>query len=82
MSLRGSNDERTLCEVLREINDIMQGEPKHKEVLEKLREAESMAKKMAYKLLDYNKEVFKEWWDKNPEYEKTLKLRMSEKYIA
>ena len=82
MSLRGSNDERTLCEVLREINDIMQGENKHPEVLIKLKEAESMAKKMAYKLLDYNKDVFREWWKKNPDYEKTLKLRMTEKYIV
>lgn len=40
MSLRGAAESRTLCEVLREINDILQGNPIHEEILPKLIEAE------------------------------------------
>jgi len=35
MSLRGAVEKRTLCEVLREINDLLQGQPIHKQVLPK-----------------------------------------------
>jgi hypothetical protein len=40
-----------------------------------------MAKRMGHKLREYNKEYDKDWWAANPDYEKALKLRMSEKYI-
>ena len=78
MTLRSANGARTVCEVLREINDVMQGEPKHLAVLAKLREAEAMCKKMALKLYDYNKNYDKGWWDANPDYEEDLKRRTDE----
>lgn len=81
--MRNASHLRTLCEVLREINDLHQGDTEHdREVRRKLTEAEGMAKKMAFRLLDYNKDAFREWWDDNPEYEKRLRKRLSKKYCT
>lgn len=67
-----ASDKRTICEVLREIGDLHQDEGTKK----LLSEATVMAKKMARKLLEYNKEAFKDFWDKNPDYEADLKRRI------
>jgi len=82
MTLRGSTTVRTVCEVLREINDELQGTAKHKRVLPLLKEAEGMAKKMSKKLLEHNKNVFAGWWAKNPDYEKDVRRRQNENYIS
>jgi hypothetical protein len=82
MSLRGCCEKRTLCEVLREINDTLQGSALHKQILPKLVEAESMGKRMAKKLEEYNKQVFAGWWADNPDYDKDLQRRMNENYIS
>lgn len=82
MSLRSACEKRTICEVLREINDMLQGNPIHPKVLPKLIEAEKMAKKMAGKLVEYNKEIFATWWEANPEYEADLQRRLNESYIS
>ena len=82
MSLRGAVEKRTLCEVLREINDLLQGQSVHRQILPKLIEAENMAKKMAGKLVEYNKEIFADWWQANPDYEKDVKRRLNEHYIS
>ena len=82
MSLRGNCEKRTLCEVLREINDATQGSALHPVVLPKLREAEKMAKKMAGKLVEYNKDIFSDWWAKNPDYEADIQKRLSQTYIT
>jgi hypothetical protein len=82
MSLRGATEKRTICEVLREINDVLQGNPIHSKILPKLIESEAMAKKMAGKLVEYNKEIFSDWWQKNPDYEIDLKRRLDENYIS
>lgn len=83
MSMRDVAKSRTICEVLREINDIHQENSGHdKMVRKKLCEAENMAKRMSKKLLEYNKNVYRGWWNKNPNYEKSLKLRLNEKYCV
>jgi len=83
MSIRGASKQRTICEVLREINDLHQGgSAVDKEVRRLLAEAEDMGKRMSKKLKEYNKEVYRGWWDKNPDYEKDLDRRMNEKYIT
>lgn len=83
MSMRDASHLRTLCEVLREIADIHQGGTIHdSETLKKLAEAERMGKRMSAKLLEYNKEVFAEWWEDNPGYEEDLKRRIDERYIS
>lgn len=82
LSLRGSTTRRTICEVLRKINDELQGTAKHKKVLPLLIEAEGMAKRMSKKLVEYNKGVFKGWWADNPEYEADVRRRLDEHYIS
>jgi len=87
MSMRRVNKFRTLCEVLREINDLHQDtsiptEDHNKNVRHLLAECEVMAKKMAHKLYEYNKEYDKEWWLRNPDYEKDLLERLSKTYIT
>lgn len=85
MSLRNANKVRTICEVLREINDFHQGDTKHdKKVRKKLVEAECMAKKMSHKLLEYNKEYNKGWWEtvEGKKREKLLKKRFSKSYLV
>ena len=72
---RTATKQRTICEVMREIGDIHKDEPTRT----LLREAEDMAKRMAKKLLQYNKEVFRDWWGENPDYEADLNRRMEER---
>lgn len=78
MSMRGANPQRTICEVLREINDYIEPHTDKQlveQVCPRLREAEKMSKRMARKLLEYNKEWDKNWWEKNADYEEDLKLK-------
>lgn len=83
MSLRGSANVRTLCEVLREINDAHQGDNEHDKAMRVLLvEAEDMGKRMAKKLYEYNQKVFAGWWKKNPDYKRDLEKRLNERYIV
>ena len=82
MSLKKANRVRTICEVLREINDVLQNSEIQKKILPKLIEAETMAKKMEKKLIYYNKAGFPEWWGENPDYEKDLARRMNKRYVV
>ena len=80
--MKFASHKRTICEVLREINDIHQGSNEHdKTTRQLLLEAQILAKKMSNKLLDYNKEVFAEWWEDNPDYEKDLRHRINSDYL-
>lgn len=81
--MRKTNKKYTICEVLREINDIHQGDSEIDVITrEKLAIAEQMAKRLGRKLLEYNKEHSKDWWEKNKNYEKNLKIRMSKTYCT
>lgn len=83
MGLRGASDELTVCEVLRRINDLCQGDSdKDCQIRKHLSMAEDMCKRMSFKLLSYNKKMFKGWWKKNKTYENDLKRRLNEKYIV
>jgi len=86
MSIRGANELRTLCEVLREIDDITfqkvgKKSSLFKEVHARLIEAEAMSKKMARALYEYNKKFDTGWWEKNPDYETDLKNRLNKEYL-
>ena len=74
--MRDNNDRLTICEVLRMANDHLQGEG-CTEVRDLLALAERMAKRMAEKLIEYNKKFDSEWWEKNTQYEKTCKRELS-----
>ena len=82
MSLKFVSDARTVCEVLREINDELQGLPVHAKVLPKLREAEGMCKRMAKKLVSYNKNFDAGWWKANPDKAAKIERRLNQKYIT
>lgn len=80
---------RTICEVLREIADLHQPvsicsspEMLNMRTRALLREAQTMAKKMARKLLEYNKKEFEDWWAANPDYEADLRRRMAKDYLV
>lgn len=83
MSLREVANVRTICEVLREINDLVQrdGEP-DATIREKLLEAEDMAKRMSRKLVEYNKQVYAGWWAKNPDKARDIERRLNESYLV
>lgn len=83
MSMRDASNAITICEVLRRINDLNQGDSKREKMTRKLlAEAERMAKKMSLKLLEYNKEVFTNYWEENKNKEEDLKKRMSKNYLT
>lgn len=84
MSMRSAAAMRTLCEVLREIADMHQDTTSlhDAQVRHKLKECESMSKRMGTALLKYNKRFDKEWWEQNPNYEKNLKKRMAITYVT
>ena len=52
--------QRTICEVLREIYDLTEG---NKEITDKLQDAYVMAKKMDAKLRQYHGSYDQEWWE-------------------
>lgn len=81
MSMRDINNTRlTICEVLRCINDRLQGE-KYVDERDMLALAEQMAKRMINKLVEYNQMHQKDFWDKNPQYLEKINRSM-EKYLA
>jgi len=82
MSMRSVADKRTVCEVLREINDLIQQSSLRPKVTPLLFEAEQMCKKMARKLYEYNKEFDKDWWKNNTNIEEKLKRRLDENYVC
>jgi hypothetical protein len=68
MSMRDTNSKKvTICEVLRQINDRLQGD-QYAEIRDLLALSEHLAKRMSRKLLHYNRVEFKSFWDKNEEY--------------
>jgi hypothetical protein len=81
-SFRNAYELRTLCEVLREINDILQGNIDHDKIFPLLVEAEKMGKKMSRKLRQYSKEWDVEWWERNKDYEADLIKRENETYVV
>jgi len=37
---------------------------------------------MAKKLVEYNKDIFSDWWQANPDYQKDVERRLNEHYIS
>lgn len=75
--------QRTVCEVTREIYDILDNIKskitidEYNSIADRLNEQFTMQKKMNKKLYEYNKEYDKEFWIKNPNYEKSLLSRLN-----
>ncbi len=82
MSMRVSFNVRTVCEVLREINDMHQKDDSHdNKVRMLLREAQTMAKKITGKLFEYNQEFDKGFWEANPDMYKDIRRRLDTDYL-
>lgn len=72
---------RTICEVHREIYDILYEDltsDRREDVLDKLEEAYGMAKKMNTKLRQYKFNYDDDWWEKERASEIEEKLRTRE----
>ena len=86
MSFRTINYKfRTVCEVLRDINDLHQTDSKSdKETRLKLLEAEEMVKRMAKKLLEYDQKYHSKFWEstKGMEYKEILEKRLNKSYLV
>lgn len=87
--INDANSKLVICEILREINDLHQGDSAvDVEVRNKIAKAEIMAKKISNKLAEYRKIVkgeqgFFEYMNKfedNEDFEDDLKRRTEEKY--
>lgn len=76
MTIMGASHKRTICEVLREIQDVISDDM----VITKLIEAEHMAKRMSAKMIEYNKDVFNDFWEENEDYELDILRRMETQY--
>lgn len=82
-SMRNAAAHRTICEVLREINDMHQGTSQLDiTTRSKAYEAMQMAKRMDRKLKEYNKEYDAGWWEANKDYEADLERRLATDYIT
>lgn len=79
--MREAHDQRTICEVLREANDLCQ-RPEDVKMRVLLGEAQEMAKRMARKLFEYNKNFDKDWWKRNPDKAKDLERRLLSSYLS
>ena len=72
-NVRRTNRFRTICEVLREINDSVQGDTEKDAKLRLLlNEAFTMAKKIVYKLYEYNKAACAGFWKRNPRQQRRI----------
>lgn len=62
-----------ICEVLRKINDHAQGDTANDlKIRQLVAVATSMAKRIVYKLYEYNREWDRDFWERNPDYEKQI----------
>jgi len=80
VGMRDANNRLTICEVLRHINDRVQGE-EHSDVRDMLALAEQMAKRMSKKLLEYNHELDDSWWKENADFDRTM-IRMMKTHLV
>jgi hypothetical protein len=81
--MRQASKKRTLCEVLREINDIHQSlDNKDVETRRLLVEAQGMAKKIVNKLFEYSKQYHYKYWKENPDHAADVRRRLGKDYLV
>jgi len=81
MSMNNANYMRSPCEVLREINDLFQGDTEKDELVRKLlAEAEAKTKRMSIELTKCDQTYYLTWWDKILDYSDRLMRRKNPSY--
>ena len=81
MSMNNANYMRSPCEVLREINDLFQGDTEKDEKVRKLlAEAEAKTKRMSIELTKYDQKYYLTWWDDILDYSDRLIRRKNPNY--
>ena len=81
MSMNNANYMRSPCEVLREINDLFQGDSEKDELVRKLlAEAEAKTKRMSIELTKYDQKYYLTWWDDILDYSDRLIRRKNPSY--
>ena len=81
MSMRAHNNRLTICEVLRQINDRLQGGV-FSDIRDMLALAEQMAKKMSKKLQEYNENEDPNWWVEHNTVRENLIRELNEYLIG
>ena len=80
MSLNNAAPQRGVCEVIREINDLFQGDTELDKLIRlRCAEAERMAKEMSIELCKTVKEYYKRW-PENKDYTKDMANRKKAGY--
>ena len=83
--MNSANQKRSICEVLRECNDLCQGDSINDELLRiKLAEAERMAKRMFERMVEMGTQLgikaWIEWEQNNPDWNEDKERRESRGY--
>jgi len=81
MTMRTASTVRSPCELVRKINDLVQGDnEKDLEIRILCSELVKQTKRLAKELNDNGIRTWEKWWDKNPEFKKELPLRLHKDY--
>ena len=83
MSMRDSSPKLTPCELLRDINDLCQGDSKKdKRIRELLGACEKQSKRLGQEVNKYNRDIWKlqEWWPINKGWRSKGKRRSRDNY--
>ena len=81
MSINNANYLRSSCEVIREINDLAQGDSETDKKIRKLcAEAEAKSKRLSLQLVKYEPDYHKEWWENTDGYSEKMIKRKSDNY--
>lgn len=81
MTMRTASTVRSPCELVRKINDLVQGDSqKDLEIRKLCSELAKQTKRLAKELNNNGIRTWEQWWDDNPEFKKELPLRLNKDY--
>ena len=82
MTIRTASRVLSPCGVLRKINDLCQlNAPKDNAIRRLCADGEKKTKMFARELNKHDKNVWKEWWEENVDFDKDIGLRLKEGYL-
>lgn len=81
MTMRTASTVKSPCELVRKINDLVQGDSqKDLEIRKLCSELVKQTKRLAKELNDNGVRTWETWWEENPEFKKELPLRLNKDY--